>query len=246
MAENKAETILTALRERVRCVLLRGAAGTGKTTLVRALLPALRDMGYQIILMAPTGRAAKILSGRTGHEASTIHSAIYKVPEAPQWNEDLQVWRWIFTLNSMTPAHAVIIVDESSMVGIRKHVNEHLVFGSGSLLDDLIQWSGIRLPECSNRIIFVGDAYQLPPVGEPPGLPPALNPVDLQGLLGSAPSVVELEKVWRQGANSGILEEASRVRLALTLKTFDYFSLQPHADLQFVEEIGRASCRERV
>lgn len=235
MAENKAETILTALREGARCVLLRGAAGTGKTTLVRELVPAIQAMGYESVLMAPTGRAAKILATRTGHEAATVHSAIYRVPDDATWDEDLEIWRWIFTVKDKKPVQSVIIVDESSMVGVKKHAEDHLVFGSGSLLEDLIQWSGLRLPECPNRIIFVGDSYQLPPVGEPPGTPPALNPEVLEKMLGTRPCVVDLEKVWRQGEQSGILKEAARIRSRLAFGLFDCFSFLPHDDIGFAE-----------
>ncbi len=232
---DEASEIFQALREGARCVLLRGAAGTGKTTLVRELLPAIRAMGYESVLMAPTGRAAKILASRTGHVATTIHSAIYKIPDEPTWDEKLELWRWVFTLKEKTPAQSVIIVDESSMVGTKKHVEEHLVFGTGSLLEDLVRWSGLCLPECTNRIIFVGDSWQLPPVGEPPGTPPALDPEVLEKMLGKRPMVVNLEKVWRQDEQSGILKEASRIRSRLSYGLFDSFGFLPHDDIGLAE-----------
>lgn len=90
MAESMAECeqIVSELRTGRKCVILRGAAGTGKTTLVRALVPKIRAMGYTPILVAPTGRAAKVLQNRTGCEAKTIHSTIYDCPNEPIWSDE--------------------------------------------------------------------------------------------------------------------------------------------------------------
>ena len=186
------ERIVGELKSGRRCVLLRGAAGTGKTTLVRELLPCIRELGYRPFLMAPTGRAAKVLELRTGIGARTIHASIYDPPSEPTWDEKLQTWRWKFGLQGTIPGDAVIVVDESSMVGLSVHADENLVFGTGSLLKDLVTWSGIRLPECRNRLVFVGDPYQLPPIGDA-GAPPALDPSTLRDLTGHEPLVVELK-----------------------------------------------------
>lgn len=230
------EKICQAFTEGIRCVLLRGAAGTGKTTLVRDLLPHVQMMGYRPILLAPTGRAAKVLELRTGHKARTVHAAIYDVPSEPSWDAERQSWRWHFGIQKTIPASAVIVVDEASLVGRTHQADENLVFGTGSLLDDLVRWSGVGLPECTNRIVFVGDAYQLPPVGDPPGTPPALDPDVVSGLVGQRPLVVELTEVRRQERTSGILDEAMRLRACLVLKNYGYFSYRPHEDVRFIGE----------
>lgn len=228
--------IIAAFKKGTRCALLRGAAGTGKTTLVRDLVPKIAAEGFSVCLLAPTGRAAKVLALRVERTASTIHSAIYEPPTDPKWDDKLECWRWFFNLKGEIPCDCVIIVDEASMVGQAHHADETLVFGSGSLLEDLLVWSGMKVPECRNRLLFVGDPYQLSPVGDPVGSPPALNPAKIAELLGEEPFVIELKTVHRQAKGSGILDESMRLRAALVLQDFGLFSFKEHADVRFLEE----------
>lgn len=230
------EQIAAELANWRRCVILRGAAGTGKTTSVRRLLPEICAMGYNPVLLAPTGRAAKVLQNRTGYEASTIHSAIYVSPEEPEWDDELETYRWKFDLKNDVPSDSVIVVDEASMVGLKVKADENLVFGSGSLLQDLIDWSGIRIPECRNRIVFVGDPYQLSPISDPMGAPPALDAATLREMTGCEPFAVELMTVHRQKDGGGILEEARRLRDCLVREDYGLFHFRKSSEVEFVED----------
>ena len=140
--EKTIDRICVALADGVRCFVVTGAAGTGKTTLIREFLPVLSSMRYDVKLLAPTGRAAKMIQIRTNQEASTIHSAIYCIGDKPMSgtaeNGDL---RWIFPLKEDRPARTAFIVDEASMVGEARHNDGILQFGSGSLLRDFFQYS---------------------------------------------------------------------------------------------------------
>ena len=226
--------IAESLKSGARCVLVRGAAGTGKTTMISSLIPIIRQMRFAPILIAPTGRAAKMLSMRTGEKCSTIHSCIYSPPSEPTYEESLEVWVWKFSLKHAVPADSVIIVDESSMVGQAVQANESLRFGSGSLLRDLVQWAGLKLPQCRNKIVFVGDPYQLPPVGERVQIPPALDPANLAEILGERPKVFDLTTVYRQGGNSGILAEAMELRHRMSSGCFGEYVCREHDDVQIV------------
>ena len=128
--------------------ILRGYAGTGKTTLVTTLVKALPEIGMNYVLMAPTGRAAKVLNGYTQRYASTIHKKIYLVQTYPDGG--LRMAR-----AQNKHKNTLFIVDEASMIG-----EEH-EFGSRSLLDDLLEYvfSG---EHC--RLLLIGDTAQLPPV----------------------------------------------------------------------------------
>lgn len=183
-----------------RIFVLNGYAGTGKTTLIAALVAALKELGIKTILMAPTGRAAKVLSQYSGEKALTIHKRIYREQTNASYESR-------FSLNLNREQDAVFVVDEASMLSSGS-ADDKTIFGSGSLLDDLLQYvrSGRRC-----RLILVGDAAQLPPVGD--DYSPALNPTDL------APygDVVyeSMDEVVRQEQTSGILFNATLVRCML-------------------------------
>lgn len=177
--------------------VLRGYAGTGKTSLVSALVKTLGEVGRKCVLLAPTGRAAKVFSLYSHHPAYTIHRRIYR---QRVFSGDMEN----FTLNTNLHRQTLFIVDEASMIA-----NEGLSgasFGTGRLLDDLIEYV-YSVPGCS--LMLVGDTAQLPPVGEEQS--PALSVPVLQG---SGLEVTEclLTQVVRQAADSGILYNATLLR----------------------------------
>ena len=183
-----------------RIFVLNGYAGTGKTTLIAALVAALKDLGVKTVLLAPTGRAAKVLSRYSGERALTIHKRIYREHTNAAYESR-------FSLNINREQGAVFIVDEASMLSSGR-LDDKTVFGSGSLLDDLVQY--VRSGR-SCRLILVGDAAQLPPVGD--DYSPALNP-DEMAEYGEV--VYEsMDEVVRQEQTSGILFNATLVRCML-------------------------------
>lgn len=177
--------------------LLKGYAGTGKTSLISALIRYLDDKGVGCELLAPTGRAAKVLASYSGHQAFTIHKKIYR--KAVVSSQD-----GAFALNFNKHRDTFFIVDEASMISNDR--GENATFGSGHLLEDLLEfvYSG---ENC--RLILMGDTAQLPPVGQI--LSPALDSAQLRSL-GMEASSIELTQVLRQAGNSGVLENATALR----------------------------------
>ena len=189
-----------------RIFVLNGYAGTGKTTLIAALVAALKDLGVKTVLLAPTGRAAKVLSHYSGERALTIHKRIYREHTNAAYESR-------FSLNLNREQGAVFIVDEASMLSSGS-LDDKTIFGSGSLLDDLVQY--VRSGR-SCRLILVGDAAQLPPVGD--DYSPALNP-DEMSEYGEV--VYEsMDEVVRQEQTSGILFNATLVRCMLENGMYD-------------------------
>ena len=188
--------------------ILDGYAGTGKTALIAATVGALRAMNIRTILLAPTGRAAKVMSHYSGQKAYTIHKKIYRQktfsPEpsgflpAPNLHKD-----------------TLFIVDEASMIA--NGGQDAIQFGTGHLLDDLIHYiySG---ENC--RLLLIGDTAQLPPVMQTDS--PALNPDFLRGY-GLQVEEITLTQVVRQSENSGILYNATLLRDALRNQTVEIF-----------------------
>ena len=208
--------------------ILNGYAGTGKTTLISAFATTLAELRIKPILLAPTGRAAKVVAQMTGMPAHTIHKKIYR-------QKSLADAEARFMLNFNKEKDAVFIVDEASMIA--DYSMDGSVFGSGSLLDDLFEYvrSGERC-----RVMFVGDAAQLPPVGH--DLSPALNPERMKVY---GPVIYEtLDEVVRQQMDSGILFNATMVRCMLDAGIYEI----PLFDTSFpdFEAISGAEVLERV
>ena len=180
--------------------VLNGYAGTGKTTLVAAIVSALKTMGIRSVLLAPTGRAAKVLSRYSGEKALTIHKRIYREKTNASYESK-------YTLNVNRDKDTLFIVDEASMLSMQSN-SEGLLFGSGSLLEDLVQY--VRSGK-NCRLVLVGDNAQLPPVGA--DFSPALDIAEM----GAFGEVVygSMNEVVRQEQNSGILFNATLVRCML-------------------------------
>ena len=180
--------------------ILNGYAGTGKTTLVAAIVAALKEMGTKTELLAPTGRAAKVLSRYSGEKALTIHKRIYREKTNASYESK-------FSLNINRGKGTVFIVDEASMLS-RQSTSSDTLFGSGSLLDDLVQY--VRSGQ-NCRLVLVGDNAQLPPVGS--DFSPALSPDEME-YYGDV-VYASMDEVVRQEQNSGILYNATLVRCML-------------------------------
>ncbi len=177
-------------------MILRGSAGTGKTTLAAAVVKALAALNQKLILLAPTGRAAKVFSLYAGHPAYTIHRRIYRQKSAG----DLSA----FNLNANLNRDTLFIIDEASMISNQGFGES--AFGSGFLLDDLMQFV-YNGQNC--RMLLIGDKAQLPPVGEEES--PALMAGVLRGY-GMKVYECDLNQVLRQSEESGILWNATRIR----------------------------------
>jgi len=184
-------------REEDTILLLTGYAGTGKTSIIASLVSTLTTLRQKCVLMAPTGRAAKVLKSYTGKEAFTIHRKIYRQKSATDG-----VGR--FVLDRNLHRDTWFIVDESSM--IPDESSEGSIFGSGKLLEDLLEYVYTGT-DC--RLMLVGDVAQLPPVGSV--VSPALDPEVLRAT-GFGLKSFELRQVIRQSEQSGILMNATTVR----------------------------------
>ncbi|MBD0833695.1 ATP-dependent DNA helicase [Aestuariibaculum sediminum] len=194
--------------------LLKGYAGTGKTTIIGAIVNNLWKAKKSSVLMAPTGRAAKVISNYSGREAFTIHKKIY----FPKKEKGGGV---SFVLQPNKHKNTIFIVDEASM--IPDTPGDSKLFENGSLLDDLIQYvySGHKC-----KLLLIGDTAQLPPVKL--DLSPALNENTLALNYNKEVTRMELDEVVRQEYDSGILANATVLREALGSQFHDYFKFDLH------------------
>ena len=213
--------------------LLRGYAGTGKTYLLQALLAELEQRQLKAVLLAPTGRAARVMAQQTGRtEAATIHRGIYDFtqlrPLETEGADADKSFKFFFGLgHNLAPKGTVFVVDEASMVADAFSESEFFRLGSGHLLSDLLAYVK-PTPANGYKLLLVGDRAQLPPVGDADSW--ALDSDWLTTELGGAPiREVELTDVVRQAAGSGILANATAVREALRKRQFAGLKLTPKA-----------------
>lgn len=215
-----------ACRDSDVVMVLRGSAGTGKTTVAAAMVRAMASLQIKQVLLSPTGRAAKVFSLYSGFSAYTIHRHIYmqksQVPMA--WGES-----GFFQLNYTIANDTLFVVDEASMIGNAS---------DSSLLSDLVQYV-YRGRNC--RMLLIGDSAQLPPVGETES--PALQTAVLQSY-GLTVYEADLNQVLRQSAESGILYNATAIRhgsLQIRLTGFDDIHIVPGDEL--IEQLSSSYSR---
>ena len=205
--------------------LLRGYAGTGKTSVVSALVRALNELKQKTMLLAPTGRAAKVIAGYSGFPAFTIHKKIYRQKSMSEFR---------FQLADNLHTHTLFIVDEASMIS---NIGTESTFGSGRLLDDLVEFV-YSSDGCS--LLLLGDTAQLPPVMQPHS--PALESDKLQGY-GLKVHEYTLTHVVRQALESGILHNATALRQQLIEERTDEF---PRFDLEGFADIRKLNGMELI
>ena len=221
-------------------LVVNGYAGTGKTTAVSAVISLLKEYKTKCVLLAPTGRAAKVLSSYAGQQAYTIHKHIYRQKSVGGDGFGQ------FSIAPNKDKETLFVVDEVSLIGIDAGQQQSTAsFGTGNLLEDLISFvrSGV---EC--KVILIGDSAQLPPVGLDAS--PALLK-DYMAMMGGV-SFAELSTVVRQQKESGILYNATKVRQLISEMEYgpgliDIFDLQLEVDgFDDVERIGGGDLIEKI
>ena len=192
--------------------LLKGYAGTGKTTIIATIVKNLWKVKKSALLLAPTGRAAKVISNYTNKEAFTIHKKIY-IPKTDKSGKTS------FVLGPNKYKDTLFIVDEASMIS--DNSNQSHIFGSGALLDDLIKFVYLGY-KC--KLLLIGDTAQLPPVNL--DISPALDYSKLELNYSKNVSQIELDEVVRQSEDSGILFNATELRESISNKFFERFEFK--------------------
>lgn len=191
--------------------ILKGYAGTGKTTVISALVRATEELKIRSLLLAPTGRAAKVLSSYSKKPAFTIHKKIYRQKSSKDGFGT-------FVLNANLYSNTLFIVDEASMISNQS--NDISIFGSGRLLNDLLEFV---YNDKNCKLILIGDTAQLPPVGIE--LSPALD-IDVLSSFNYKVKEIVLTQVLRQSEESGILFNATQVRSNILSKPVEFPKIQ--------------------
>ena len=213
-------------------MILRGSAGTGKTTLSGAIVRTLKEIRQKVMLLAPTGRAAKVLSLNSGSPAYTIHRRIYR-------EKSFSGVEGQFNLNDNLYTDTLFMVDEASMIANMGLGG--MSFGSGCLLDDLVHFV---YQGRNDRLLLIGDKAQLPPVGEEES--PALHAAMLEGY-GLKVYECDLNDVLRQSEESGILYNATMIRQMIThdditqlpkIRFVGYSDIKPMPGAELIEALA--------
>ena len=213
-------------------MILRGSAGTGKTTLSGAIVRTLKEIRQKVMLLAPTGRAAKVFSLNSGSPAYTIHRRIYR-------EKSFSGVEGQFNLNDNLYTDTLFMVDEASMIANMGLGG--MSFGSGCLLDDLVHFV---YQGRNDRLLLIGDKAQLPPVGEEES--PALHAAMLEGY-GLKVYECDLNEVLRQSEESGILYNATMIRQMIThdditqlprIHVAGYSDIKPMPGAELIESLA--------
>lgn len=213
-------------------MILRGSAGTGKTTLSGAIVRTLKEIRQKVMLLAPTGRAAKVFSLNSGSPAYTIHRRIYR-------EKSFSGVEGQFNLNDNLYTDTLFMVDEASMIANMGLGG--MSFGSGCLLDDLVHFV---YQGRNDRLLLIGDKAQLPPVGEEES--PALHAAMLEGY-GLKVYECDLNEVLRQSEESGILYNATMIRQMIThdditqlpkIRFVGYSDIKPMPGAELIEALA--------
>ncbi len=209
--------------------ILKGYAGSGKTTMLKGFVEYLKSIERKYQLMAPTGRATKVINQKTGIVATTIHKGIYSFEDLQEIEvkdqEQVSSFIYYYTISNNPEVHnSVLIIDEASMISNTLNQGEFFRFGSGHLLNDIITYSGIKNPANKTKIVFVGDPAQLPPIGM--NFSPALDEEYLINETSLKTTSVELKEVKRHDQDNGILKAATNIRRSLTSGYYNDFDLR--------------------
>ncbi|MBM3160836.1 MAG: AAA family ATPase, partial [Bacteroidetes bacterium] len=226
---NTLEMLHAFLESDERVFILKGYAGSGKTTLLKGFVEYLQSLEKRYQLMAPTGRAAKVINQKTGFESTTIHKGIYSFEELQEIKQseeenDLSFLYNYKIRNNTEVYNSILIVDEASMLSDVLSQGEFFRFGSGHLLRDLVSYSRIQEETTTSKIIFIGDPAQLPPIGMK--FSPALDQNYLTETYKVSVKHTEMKEVKRQDANNSILISATKIRQCLTSGYFNDFDLR--------------------
>lgn len=212
------------LNSKEQVFMLKGYAGSGKTTILKGLVEYLNAMEKDFALMAPTGRAAKVIREKTGQEAFTIHKSIYSYEDMVEIEEGNSFYYYYKIRNNVDVASKIFIVDEASMLSDAKSEGEFFRFGSSHLLSDLISYTRVANPGANSKIIFVGDPCQLSPVGDDSSK--AFDATYLKQKFNLSSEETEMKEVKRQGGDSGILKAAAKIRKSISARFFNDFNLR--------------------
>ena len=224
------------------CFILKGYAGTGKTTLLYGISRYLASKHRNFKLMAPMGRAAKVIADKTKYDAYTIHKSVYSMDDLKEYKETKEdgseTFKYFFGLqNNDDTTDTVYIVDESSMVSDQYSEGEIFQFGSGFLLNDLLKHIDFTTPKITRQILFIGDSAQLPPVNM--NFSPALDKKYLSELpYNLSIDEIELTDVARQKQNSGILINATSIREQIADKRFNKIRIETeYEDINRIQNV---------